>query len=75
VGQAAAVDTFFGQNGYMEYALLKKLDIPTPKIFLKEKFPGGMALQTCYLGADHVETLAASVEVTLSHHNRHSLTP
>jgi hypothetical protein len=48
----AAVKAFYRQNGYIEFAMLKKWGISQPTEYMEGAFPGAIELQTMYASPD-----------------------
>lgn len=63
------VDSFYKQNGYLEYDSLIRLGIADPKSFIKKRFKGEPItyLDTCCAGAGIKDQIEASVEEALAY--------
>eukprot|EP00040_Diaphanoeca_grandis_P030010 m.176742 g.176742 ORF g.176742 m.176742 type:complete len:750 (+) comp31855_c1_seq4:74-2323(+) len=59
------ISSFFRSNNYIEYDAVRRLGIKNPKGHLKKIFPGGVALDSCYLDAGIQDTINASVQEAL----------
>jgi len=53
----AWIDSFFAQNGYMDYTTLEKLQITTPRTFLEAKYKGGVALKSVFVSPKVVSSV------------------
>ncbi|XP_041463114.1 E3 UFM1-protein ligase 1-like [Lytechinus variegatus] len=62
------VDSFYAQNGYLEFDALSRLGIPDPKSFAKRRFKSEnlLILQSCCIGKVLQDRVEASVEEALS---------
>jgi len=60
------VDSFFAQNGYIEYYTLERLQFTNPRGYLESHFKDGIPLKTCFLNRSLVNQvdLAASEILT-----------
>eukprot|EP00057_Strongylocentrotus_purpuratus_P027408 XP_011681882.1 PREDICTED: E3 UFM1-protein ligase 1 [Strongylocentrotus purpuratus] len=66
--QNAWIDSFYAQNGYLEYDALSRLGIPDPKSFAKRRFKSEklLVLESCCIGKVLQDRVEASVEEALS---------
>lgn len=60
------IESFYAENGYIEYDSLARLEVKNPKASCKSRFKGGTALDTCYVNATIVETVNGSIEEALA---------
>eukprot|EP01135_Chromosphaera_perkinsii_P004931 Nk52_evm36s304 gene=Nk52_evmTU36s304 len=57
------IKTFFGQNSYIDYDTLGRLEISDGKSYMLSKFKGeGVALESCFVRTSTIDTIDASVE-------------
>ena len=47
--QSEAVTSFFNQNSYVEYCTLEQMGVAKPKMFLRDAFPDGIALESVFV--------------------------
>eukprot|EP00850_Spirogloea_muscicola_P011329 SM000070S21295 [mRNA] locus=s70:98473:103870:+ [translate_table: standard] len=60
--QAESVDSFFSQNGYIEYQVLRKLGVVQPKQHLQARYSDGVALDTVFVHPSIISQLDAAIE-------------
>nr|KAG5700237.1 hypothetical protein BaRGS_007610 [Batillaria attramentaria] len=62
------VDSFYAQNGYLEYDAVTRLGIPDVKNFLKKRFKGEklLMLNACCVGSSIQDQIEANVEDALA---------
>eukprot|EP00850_Spirogloea_muscicola_P000074 SM000001S04476 [mRNA] locus=s1:439796:445141:+ [translate_table: standard] len=60
--QAEAVDSFFSQNGYIDYQVLRKLGVAQPKQHLQATYSDGVALDTVFVHPSIISQLDAAIE-------------
>eukprot|EP00743_Colponemidia_sp_Colp-15_P007582 GILK01008197.1.p1 GENE.GILK01008197.1~~GILK01008197.1.p1 ORF type:complete len:783 (+),score=202.83 GILK01008197.1:68-2350(+) len=63
--QESVVDSFYSQNGYVEYERLKKVQIANPKQYLANRYKDGLTLESCFLHRKLIAHLDATVEETV----------
>jgi len=69
--QSEWVDSFFAQNGYLEYDALRRLGITEPEAYIRRKFSAETAdgltfLSSCCLGRTITDNVAANVDEALA---------
>merc|ERR1712223_719149 len=64
--QSDWVDSFFMQNGYIEYDAVSRIGITDPKTYIKRKFQDLTYLSTCCIGQQILDQIEASIEETLA---------
>lgn len=60
--QRESVDSFFSQNSYITYDVLRKLAIPQPKQYLQSRYPEGIPLDTVFVHPSTIEMLDTTIE-------------
>lgn len=60
------VSKFYASNSYIEYDMLVRMDIKQPRVFLKKKFPDGIALTNTYISPILLNQLESVVEETVA---------
>ena len=55
------IQSFFLQNNYIEYDLLSKLDIGGPVKYLSDRFPDGVALDSCFLSSMYAKQVEETI--------------
>lgn len=60
--QREGVESFYSQNSYISYDMLRRLAISQPKQFLQEKYSDGIALDTVFIHSSFIHMLDASAE-------------
>jgi len=64
------IESFFAQNGFIEYSNMKKVGINDPLKLLEELYPNGAALDSCFVSENFIRAIDANVEESI--HNQES---
>jgi len=64
--QTSAVKDFFTENGWIDYARFQQLDLPDPRKYMKQNFPGVVLLNSICVGATTLDLLDAAVEEAIA---------
>uniref|UniRef100_A0A8D0CBF6 E3 UFM1-protein ligase 1 n=1 Tax=Salvator merianae TaxID=96440 RepID=A0A8D0CBF6_SALMN len=64
--QSNWVDSFFKQNGYLEFDTLSRLGIPDPMNYIKKRYKSVLFLKTSCVGQEFVDLVEASVDEAIN---------
>ncbi|PKA46264.1 E3 UFM1-protein ligase 1 like [Apostasia shenzhenica] len=67
--QRESVDSFFSQNSYIGYDVLRKLAISQPKQYLQSRYPEGIPLDSLFIHPSMVEMLDAAIQDAIEYGN------
>jgi len=59
------IQSFFRENGYVEYDTVERLGIRKPQSRLKSMFPNGCTLETCIVGSVIVDNVNESIDLAI----------
>lgn len=64
--QNQSVDTFYQQNGYVEYEMLRRLGIDNAESYIRSRFKDAILLKTVGVGPTIVHLVGANIDETLA---------
>jgi len=60
------IESFYSQNGFIEYNTLERLQFTKPRAFLESRFSDGLALNSCFISSSILKQVDAVIADTIS---------